>query len=158
MNTVKHFLHSSLGLDVSEAAQRISLVENLWETELGLAETHLNERALFTWNPMAAPAGMCCAACESPQVWSACLLSLHSLAAEALIKQYQTCPSKTMWHFTCPSCPFAMFFLFFWKSTTLDAIFLTGLHAVVMVFNKLPSEAPLLHLRLLCLLFASMGT
>lgn len=47
---------------------------------------------------------------------------------------------------------------FFWKSTALDAIFLTRLHAEVVVFNKLLSEASLLHLRLLCLLFASMGT
>lgn len=47
MNTVKHFLHSSPGLDISEAGQRISLIENLQDTELEFAETYLNERALF---------------------------------------------------------------------------------------------------------------
>ena len=80
-----------------------------------------------------------------------CVSFLHSIAAEALIKQYQTCPSKTMGDFTCLSFLAANFpcSSFFWKSTPLGAIFLTSLRAVVIIFNKPLSEASLLHLRLL---------
>lgn len=73
---------------------------------------------------------------------------LHSVAAEALIKQYQTCPSKTMGDFMHLSL-LTDNFPVFWKSTSLGAIFSDQLATGVIIFNEPQSEASLVHLRLL---------
>ena len=122
-------------------------------SELGFAETCLNERALCRWDPMAVPAGVCWAAWVTTGL--KCVLLLHSVAAKALIKQYQTCPSKTMGDFTCLSFLAANFpcSSFFLRSTLLGAIFLTSLHAAAIIFNRPLSQASLLHVRLLPLCY-----